>query len=77
MSRFRAACAVVLLLLATLPPTLRADWIVTPYAGITSNTRAVFTDAGGPVREHVRGDSHVWGVADPYHGRDGSISKPT
>ena len=29
------------------PPRLRADWIVTPYAGITFNTRAVFTDAAG------------------------------
>ena len=47
MSRFRAACAVVLLLLATSSTELRAEWIVTPYAGITFNTRAVFTDAAG------------------------------
>jgi len=45
MSRVRAACAVALLLLATLPSTLQADWFVTPYAGITVNTRAVFSDA--------------------------------
>jgi hypothetical protein len=47
MSRARAAHAVVLLLLATSSSELRADWLVTPYAGITLNTRAVFSDAGG------------------------------
>ena len=47
MPRFRAACAVVLLLLATSSTELRADWIVTPYAGLTFNTRTVFTDLAG------------------------------
>jgi opacity protein-like surface antigen len=44
MPRFRAACAIVLLLLATSSSELRADWIVLPYAGITSSTRATFAD---------------------------------
>ena len=49
MPRRRATAAlVVLAALATLPSTLHADWFVTPYAGITFNTHAVFADAAGP-----------------------------
>jgi len=45
----RRTCAVplALLVLAALPSPLHADWIVTPYAGITWNTRAVFADSAG------------------------------
>ncbi len=62
MLRFRVASAVVLLLIATLPSTLHADWFVTPYAGLTSNTRAVFTDAGGPF-ENTFGVTPTFGAS--------------
>ena len=48
MSRVRATSTILLLALATLPAESRADWIVTPYAGIASNTRVTFIDVVGP-----------------------------
>jgi hypothetical protein len=47
MSWLIRAVPLAVLLLATLPSPLHADWFVTPYAGITFNTRAVFADSAG------------------------------
>jgi len=48
MSRVRATSTILLFALATLPSEARADWIVTPYAGIAWNTRVTFIDVVGP-----------------------------
>ena len=48
MRRIRATSTILLFALATLSSEARADWIVTPYAGIASNTRVTFIDVVGP-----------------------------